>query len=237
MNETVKDILTNDITELNSLLCAAVYVVTGRKGMMKEKIVRKNEEVFWKRRFKRSIENWRKDLSNIEEVRKGNSRLKQGEQDYMSRKYQLEGKGTWHVPEMLKQKIKAGGIKITRYEERCLQFQQNNLFITSQKLFYETLYKGKREERVTKSDKQFVQACMRLCCNLINHSLFLDDLKLYGANRDQLDSLIQTVRIFFGDIQMSFGLEKCAVLERKRGRRVDGTGIEFQMINRLGKWR
>lgn len=66
VNEAVKDILTNDITELNSLLYAAVYVVTKRMGMMKEKR-EKNEEPFWEGRIKRSIENWRKDLSKIEE--------------------------------------------------------------------------------------------------------------------------------------------------------------------------
>ena len=47
----------------------------------------------------------------------------------------------------------------------------------------------------------------------INHLLFMDDLKLYGANIDQLDSLIQVVRIFLRDIKISFGLENCAVLE------------------------
>ena len=94
MNENVKDILTNDITELNSLLSAAAYVVTERMGMMKEKRVTKNEEPFWKRRIKRSVDNWRKDSGKIKRVRKGNSRLKPWEQDYMNRKYQLEGKET-----------------------------------------------------------------------------------------------------------------------------------------------
>ena len=30
----------------------------------------------------------------------------------------------------------------------------------------------------------------------ISHLLFMDDLKLYGANKNQLDSLVQVVRIF-----------------------------------------
>ena len=50
---------------------------------------------------------------------------------------------------------------------------------------------------------------------LINHLLFMDDLKLYGSNKNQLDSLIQTVRIFSEDIHMKFGLDKCAILEMK----------------------
>ena len=55
----------------------------------------------------------------------------------------------------------------------------------------------------------------------------MDDLKLYGANKDQLDSLIQVVRIFSQDIRMSFGLVKCAILEMRRGRQVGSSGIDL----------
>ena len=61
----------------------------------------------------------------------------------------------------------------------------------------------------------------------VNHLLFMDDLKLYGANKDQLDSLVQMVRIFSQDIRMSFGLDKCAVLEMRRGRQVGSSGIDL----------
>jgi len=47
---------------------------------------------------------------------------------------------------MLKQKIKAGGMKIKRYDERCQQLKQNHLFRTNQKLFYETLDEKKQRE-------------------------------------------------------------------------------------------
>ena len=53
----------------------------------------------------------------------------------------------------------------------------------------------------------------------------MDDLKLYAASKDQLDSLVQVVRIFSQDIKMSFGLDKCAVLEMRRGREVGSSGI------------
>lgn len=61
----------------------------------------------------------------------------------------------------------------------------------------------------------------------INHLLSLDDLKLYGANKGQFDSLIQAVRIFSEDIGMSFGLEKCAFLEMRRGRKVDSSETDL----------
>ena len=55
----------------------------------------------------------------------------------------------------------------------------------------------------------------------------MDDLKLYGANKGQFDSLIQAVRIFSEDIGMSFGLEKCAFLKIRRGRKVDSSETDL----------
>ena len=49
-----------------------------------------------------------------------------------------------------------------------------------------------------------------------NHLLFLDDLKLYGKAMQELDSLMQTVRMFNSDIGMQFGISKCAMLEIKK---------------------
>ena len=46
----------------------------------------------------------------------------------------------------------------------------------------------------------------------------MDDLKLYGRNHDQLDGLLHTVCIFSDDIQMKFGLDKCAVAHFVNGR-------------------
>ena len=43
---------------------------------------------------------------------------------------------------------------------------------------------------------------------LISHLLYMDDLKLYGRNSDQLDGLLHTVHIFSDDIQMKLELDK-----------------------------
>ena len=42
----------------------------------------------------------------------------------------------------------------------------------------------------------------------LNHLLFMDDLKLHAKSERELDSLIQTVRIFSDDVGMVFGLDK-----------------------------
>ena len=61
----------------------------------------------------------------------------------------------------------------------------------------------------------------------INHLLFMDDIKLYGKDTSELDSLIQTVRIFSGDVGMEFGIQKCAMLSMRRGKMVECEGIEL----------
>ena len=61
----------------------------------------------------------------------------------------------------------------------------------------------------------------------INHLLFMDDLKLFTKNEKEIDSLVQTVWIFSYDIGMIFGLEKCAVMTMKRGKRVHSDGISL----------
>ena len=52
----------------------------------------------------------------------------------------------------------------------------------------------------------------------INHLLYMDDLKLYAADDKQLETLLQTVHGFTREIDMRFGLEKCAKATLKRGK-------------------
>ena len=47
----------------------------------------------------------------------------------------------------------------------------------------------------------------------INRLLFMDDLKLYGRNDREVESLVHTVRIFTEDTGMQFGIKKCATIE------------------------
>ncbi|XP_068708265.1 uncharacterized protein [Montipora foliosa] len=69
----------------------------------------------------------------------------------------------------------------------------------------------------------------------INRLLFLDDLKLHGASKDQLDSLVQVVRIFSQDNKILFGLDKRAVLEMRRRRQVSSSGIELPDDQHIGE--
>ena len=59
----------------------------------------------------------------------------------------------------------------------------------------------------------------------VNHILFMDDLKLYGKSKDELEALVNTVRIFTDDVRMKFGLSKCATVVMKRGKKIEDDGI------------
>ena len=55
----------------------------------------------------------------------------------------------------------------------------------------------------------------------------MNDLKLYGKSKDDLDALMNTVRIFTDDIKMKFGISQCATHEMKRGMKVKNDGIQM----------
>ena len=52
----------------------------------------------------------------------------------------------------------------------------------------------------------------------ISDLLYICDLKLYGKSSNELESLLNTVRIFSTDISKEFTLEKCATLTIHKGK-------------------
>ena len=69
----------------------------------------------------------------------------------------------------------------------------------------------------------------------IHHLLYMDDLKLYSKKEREIDSLINTARIFSDDIGMKFGLEKCArlIVERGKVKATDGLQLSIGTINNV----
>ena len=51
----------------------------------------------------------------------------------------------------------------------------------------------------------------------ISHLLFMDDLKLLGRNENELKNEMKIVQTISKDMNMNFGLEKCARMCLKRG--------------------
>ena len=55
----------------------------------------------------------------------------------------------------------------------------------------------------------------------------MDDIKQFAKNEKELGTLIHAVRIYSQDIVMEFGMEKCAVLVIKSGKRHLTDGMEL----------
>ena len=62
----------------------------------------------------------------------------------------------------------------------------------------------------------------------------MDDLKLYGKSTAELESLLNTVRIFSNDILMESGLDKCATLTITKGRVTETEGMNLPNNNIKG---
>jgi hypothetical protein len=54
----------------------------------------------------------------------------------------------------------------------------------------------------------------------ILHLLYMDDLKLLGKSKEELQKQIRTVTTFSDDIHVGFGLDKCAKIVFKEGKLV-----------------
>ena len=62
---------------------------------------------------------------------------------------------------------------------------------------------------------------------------FMNNLKLFGKNEEQLDSLVNTVNICI-DIGVEFGLRQCGILTLKRGKVVRSDRKEFLNCEVMG---
>ena len=67
----------------------------------------------------------------------------------------------------------------------------------------------------------------------INHQMYMDEIKFFAKNDKELETLIHAVRIYCQDIGMEFGIEKCAMLVMKSGKRHMAHGIELPNHDRI----
>jgi len=65
----------------------------------------------------------------------------------------------------------------------------------------------------------------------ISHLLYMDDLKLIAKSEEELQKQIQTVKNFSDDINMEFGLEKCAKIAFNKDKLVHSQNLVID-INR-----
>ena len=95
------------IGDSNRLLHAASVVVAERLGLLKDRkgARQTKKDPWWKRRIERSIVQWRKDLSRIEELRRGRWKPSESERKRMDKLYGLTEKGAKDFWAFLKSKV------------------------------------------------------------------------------------------------------------------------------------
>ena len=93
---------------------------------------------FWQRRIEKSIVQWRKDLSWVEEHRKGHLKNDKKIKE-LNRKYSIREKGALAVSSLLKGKIKSGSTKIKNFVKSQIKIRQNTLFKNNQSQLYKEL--------------------------------------------------------------------------------------------------
>ena len=72
----------------------------------------------------------------------------------------------------------------------------------------------------------------------VNHLLYMDDLKLYSKNDKELEGLLNTVKIVSDEIEMQFGLDKCAKASYKKGKLTKTNNVKLDdtcVIYKKGK--
>ena len=55
----------------------------------------------------------------------------------------------------------------------------------------------------------------------------MDDLKLYARTLDELEELVKLVKGYSDDINMQFGMSKWQMVIVKKGKRMQGEGLEL----------
>ena len=65
----------------------------------------------------------------------------------------------------------------------------------------------------------------------INHLMYMDYIKLFAKNQREMETLMHTVRIYSQD--MEFGIEKCAMLVMKSGKRPLTDGMELSNQDKI----
>ena len=146
VNSCIASITTSSITETNTLMLAGAHIVRERLGeKISDGTTEKRKAPLWKRRIEEKIVQVRKDISYLEEMRKGTI-LKQRTTDELHRRHPLlKKKGLPCIIEELKQRLRAKAAKIKRFNSRSERFHQNRLFGNNQRQFYRNLQSNPEE--------------------------------------------------------------------------------------------
>ena len=61
----------------------------------------------------------------------------------------------------------------------------------------------------------------------LTHLLYMDDIKLFAGSEEKLNGLLNIVEMFSNDVNMSLGVQKCAIVNIRKGQYVQGSSYEY----------
>jgi hypothetical protein len=61
----------------------------------------------------------------------------------------------------------------------------------------------------------------------LNHLLYMDNIKLFASNNQQLWSILQITETFSSDIKINFGIDKCKTCNIKKGKLTKHEGFQL----------
>ncbi|XP_067937308.1 uncharacterized protein [Watersipora subatra] len=143
INQAIGFIDTTDIGGTNDLIYAGAWLVMERLQKGQKTGGRRTQIPAWKMRLERKLEETRKVLAKMNNLKEGRQLItREIEQGYW-----LKKKGIDRVIEELKQRVTSTAAKIKRYSDRVNQFHTNHLFETDQKRFYQSP-KGSQQKQI-----------------------------------------------------------------------------------------
>ena len=146
----------------------------------------------WQQRTDTSIKGWKKDLSKVEEIRKGTN-VGMKVRKVLDRKYNLTERGRASVSTFIKGKIDAGNKKIQWFVQRKVARRQNNLFQNNQRQLYKELggAAGNTNEVPDAADsKKFWEGIWSVETEHDKDAVWLDDMKKKMRNIEEMEDIV-----------------------------------------------
>ena len=133
-----------DLTELNEIIYATSKVLQSKCGIKSKKKSNKKKKTNkpkWQVKIDKEIENFRKDISILEELQTDKD-VRSGKARKVIRKYQIDSKEKIPaIKEELKQKLQVKAQRLRRFTKSNKFYRQNKIFETDAKKFYREIGK------------------------------------------------------------------------------------------------
>ena len=158
-----KKIDIRNLTELNNTMYAAAYVteLVGANKLPKTK-----KEFWWKRRLEGKLTELIRDLDFVKNLLDKRN-IKKKYKDRLERRYNVRRKRLNIVREVMKQRIKAVGAKIKRFNSRINQYQQSRMFVNNQGQFFHRLNNEEENHQYEIPNSVEAQTFWRGICSLL----------------------------------------------------------------------